>query len=98
MTQRINRNQLLEASDLSYRSEKSKNISKYGPIKVNFEILHILESSILAELLKGFYVKTAFSCKNGLLSCYFMPILCRDSQTSRAFKLTFSLICYDIII
>ncbi len=28
-----------------------------------------------------------FSCKNGLLNCYSLPILCPDSQTSQAFFL-----------
>ena len=36
--------------------------------KVNFEISHILESSIHVTLLEGFGTKTVFLCKNGLLN------------------------------
>ena len=39
---------------------QSQNISKYST-KVDFEISHILEPSIL----KGFGAKTVFLCKNG---------------------------------
>ena len=82
---------------------KSK-ISKYGP-KVNFEIAHILESSILCNLqylslnnLNDLVQKQCFHVKLDLWIDK-IPILCADFQILRTFflKINFSPICYDIL-
>ncbi len=78
---------------------QSQNISKFSP-KVDFEILHILESSIL-----NLQVTWRVWCKN---KCFHVkmalwiakiPIFCTDSQISSAFffKINFLPVCYDIL-
>ena len=62
---------------------QSQNISKYSP-KVNFEISHTLESSILLSYLKDFVQKQCLHVKTDLCIAK-IPILCTDSQILRVF-------------
>ena len=75
---------------------QSQNISIYR--QVDFEISHILESSILNfKLLERFGEKTMCSCKNRSLNCQNTNTLYRFPNCKSIFlKINFSPICYDI--
>ena len=90
--------QLSEDYILSYGDAKSK----YCP-KVDFQISHTLESSILilqvtSKLLAELGAKTVILCQNWPLNCQNTNTLYRFWNFKSLFlKINFSLICYDIV-
>ncbi len=93
MTQHIERYQLSEDWILSYGDAKSK----YSP-KVNFEISHTLESSILLSYFKDLVQKQYFHFKIDL-SIDKIPILFTGFPKFKSLflKINFSPICYDVL-